>query len=806
MPRLPTRAPALAALSVPALAAALALAACGHAPPSGPPPADGPPAALPGDGPVELPPAPAPVLVSDAAELRAAVAAAGPGSEIVMADGEWRDVRIRLVGRGTAERPITLRAETPGGVAVTGASDLWLAGEHLVASGLHFRDGAAPGGAVVRFFVGDDSLANHSRVTDCAIVGFNKPQRDRTDLWVQFKGRRNALERCYIAGKSNRGPTVRVDLDGNESVYNHHRIAHNHFGPRPPKGGPSAETIQIGESRTSMTPSHTLVESNLFDRCDGEVEVISSKANFNTFRGNVFHLSEGSLVTRHGNYATVDGNLFVGDGESPYYGGIRLIGTGHWVTNNLFVGLRGAEFRAPLALMNGIPKSSINRYFQITDAVVAHNAWVDTRSPWQVGVGANTDQAEVLPPSEIRSEPPVRTLLANNVIYSPDGDPEPIVRYDSLGGIRFESNVIDNGGVAFRGVGGLEARDLALAAVEGPVRVLASGADGVPVFAGFEFDRIARDLFGQPRGARNAVGATNGTRPDAAALLDRARYGPSWYDPEPARGPARTHAVATAAELARAVAEAAPGDAIELAPGAYRLDAPLAVVREVTVRAAAAGARPTVRYAGEAGTAAFRMHPGGHLRLEGVALEGTGETVAFAPLASGMSSLYTLEVEDAEVSGFGAVLLATKHSFADLVRFERVAVRDAARGLVLAAEDDDRGDYNAETVLVLDSSFDNVGASVIDYYRGGYDESTIGGTLVVRGSAFTRSGAGEASGTLLSTYGIVNVELTGNTFRDNPVERVALLWGAKKNTHAGNTVERSGEIEVEQNLPQRLVY
>ena len=95
---------------------------------------------------------------------------------------------------------------------------------------------------------------------------------------------------------------------------------------------------------------------------------------------------------------------------------------------------------------------------------------------------------------------------------------------------------------------------------------------------------------------------------------------------------------------------------------------------------------------------------------------------------------------------------------------------------------------------------------MIDYYRGGYDESTIGGTLTVRGSVFTHNGAGEEGEVLIGTHGIVNVDLSGNTFRDNDVAWVARLWGAKNNTHTGNVIEDSGELVVEPNLPQRLVY
>jgi poly(beta-D-mannuronate) lyase len=42
------------------------------------------------------------------------------------------------------------------------------------------------------------------------------------------------------------------------------------------------------------------VANNLFEKCNGEVEVISSKTNFNEFRNNVFYKCEGYLVTRQG--------------------------------------------------------------------------------------------------------------------------------------------------------------------------------------------------------------------------------------------------------------------------------------------------------------------------------------------------------------------------------------------------------------------------------------------------------------------------------------------------------------------------
>lgn len=745
-------------------------------------------------------------LVSNADELNEAIANAQPGTNIIMADGAWDDVQIRFTGKGTERQPITLRAQTPGKVIIQGESDLKLAGEYLIVDGLYFTNGSSPSEAVIQFYVDEDHLANHSRVTNCVIKDYNQPQRDQQDFWVLFKGRYNQLDHCYLAGKSNRGPTVRINLSGNESIKNYHRINNNHFGPRPPKGGPSAETMQLGTSGTSMTPSHTLVENNLFDRCNGEVEIISSKSNFNEFRNNVFYKSEGSLVTRHGNYCTIDGNYFIGDEGSPHIGGIRLIGTGHWVTNNYFYNLNGEMFRAPLAVMNGIRRSAINRYIQVTDVVVAFNTWVNCTSPWQFGVGSNVDQKDVLPPSEIRSETPIRTLMANNIIYNTEGDKMPIFRHDSIDGIDFKSNVINNQGVAFRGVDGLEKKSFEMTELEANVWTPSTALSDVEVHNGFEFDQIDKDLLGNSRKTKNSIGAFVGSGNTPPGIMNEANYGPAWFDASPESNKPTTHTVSSATELTEALGNAVSGDIIELSTGRYDLATPLKIDKSIAIRSAQSDDKSVISYTGPAGTPAFEMNPKGELVLRSVVLQGNGENYAFASLKENMSSLYNLSIEDVEISNFDFVLKAYKHSFSEYVKVQSSSIVNCNNGIELAAEDDDRGDYNAENLFIIDSQFDNVKQNVIDYYRGGYDESTVGGNLVVSGSTFTNSGGSEATGILLNTYGIINVDLSGNTFRNNRVALVARLWGAKNNSESNNTLVHSGKIITEQNLPLKLMY
>lgn len=738
-------------------------------------------------------------------ELYQALSSAEPGDEIIMANRNWEDIQIRITVSGTEKKPITLRAETPGQVKIQGLSSLEIGGDYIVIDGLHFTNGFSPLRSVIHFAV-DDQVANHCTVTNCAITDYNKLQRNFQDLWILLKGRNNQLDHCYLAGKSNRGPTVRVDLAGNENINNYHKIINNHFGPRPPKGGPSAETIQIGNSHTSMCPSYTMVANNLFDECNGEVEVISSKTNFNEFRNNVFYKSEGSLVTRHGNYCTVDGNYFIGDETQNKVGGVRLIGTGHVVTNNYFYNLRGQDFRSPLAVMNGIPKSPLNRYIQVTDVIIAYNSWINCTAPLQFGVGSNVSQKDVLPASEIRSARPIRTVVANNLIYNTTGDKTPIVAHDELDGILFKSNLINNQGLAFDNVEGVKNMDFELKTLQEYFMVPTASFPEEECYKGFGFDQFDKDLFGKSRADNNAIGAITGAPGSTPPILDRSNYGTDWYKGSSMDKESTTHIVANSASLEEAFAQANEGDIIKIENGNYVLENSLKIKKTLTVEANAAEPNVNLTYIGAENTALFAMHPKGKLTLRNVSLSGDKSQYAFASLKENMSSLYNLKVENCLIENFDYILKAYKYSFSENIEFIATALKNCNNGIELSEETDDKGEYNAENIIIKECLFDGIDNNVIDYYRGGYDESTVGGNLLVKNCAFMNCGSKEKNGILINTYGIINVDISNNSFKNNEVEKVALLWGAKNNIHANNHISNSGTIVVEENLKLKTFY
>ena len=741
--------------------------------------------------------------VSNIEELNTAIKDAKPGDNIVLANGTYKDFEIKFTGEGTEDKPITLEAETAGKVFIEGESSLEISGDYLEVSGLFFRNGHSPKTNVIAFRTSAKDVANYSKVTNCVILDFNNLERDQDNLWVQFYGKHNELSNCYIAGKTNGGPTVRVDLKGNQSIRNFHKIVNNHFGPRPRKGGARGETIQLGSSFTSMSPSNTTIANNLFEECNGEVEIISSKTNFNIIKNNVFYKSEGSVVTRHGNYVTVDGNYFIGDGVNDQYGGIRIINTGHWVINNLFYKIKGKNFRSPIAIMNGIPKSPLNRYNQVTDVVVAYNTFVDSDSPWQFGVGTNIAQADVLPKSEIRSARPLRTEVVNNVIYNSVGDANPIIEHDKADGVTFKSNIIYNNGVKIENSHGLISKELTLTDIGTDLSVPTSGYDDVEIYNGFDFKTITEDLLGNSRSKSNQIGAIVNSGSVNLDLLDKSKYGTDWYSNVVGAKDPTTHTVANTSELVAKLKAAESGDIIALTDGVFNISESLVVDKTITIQSKG---NSEIIFEGAANTPAFSLNPYGKLTVKNIKLKGNGSNYAFASLKENMSNHFGLEVMDSEISNFNYALRVYKQAYSEEITFKNTAISNCENGIELSEETNDRGDYNTEYLTINNCNFDNVKQNVVDYYRGGYDESTIGGNLLITNSTFTNCGAKEKNKRLLNHNGIVNVNINNNTFKNNNVKFVSILWGAKNNVESENTVTNSGQIKTEENLVMTLMY
>ena len=431
-------------------------------------------------------------LASTSQELANAIASSGPGDTIVMANGTWTDVAISFYAQGAEGDSITLRAETPGQVILNGNSRLKIGGSYLKVDGLWFDQGALRSGHLIEFRRSSSRLTTHSRLTNCTITNYNPPSHLTEYKWVSIYGTHNRVDHCHFSGKSHDGATVVVwlrDPPNDSPVW--HRIDNNYFGHRPELGKNGGETIRIGTSSRSMQDANVTVEHNLFEECDGEIEIISNKSGNNVFRHNTFRRSSGTLTLRHGNEASVYGNYFLGEGKSRS-GGVRIIGERHRVYNNYFQDLEGTGYRAALAVVNGIPNSPLNRYFQVKDAVVAFNTFVNVEETFVMGAGRSSEQS--LAPDGLQ--------IANNLVLTRNG---PIVEYeDTPLNITYASNVFFGAESGIGQVDGILIADPTLVLDQDVWR---PSSTSVAVGAATAINFVTHDIEGQERDGLPDIGA-----------------------------------------------------------------------------------------------------------------------------------------------------------------------------------------------------------------------------------------------------------------------------------------------------------
>ncbi len=270
--------------------------------------------------------------------------------------------------------------------------------------------------------------------------------------------------------------------------------------------------MRVGYSHQSMTNSGTLVENNLFDRCDGELEIISSKSCENIYRHNTFLDCAGMLTLRHGNRCIVEGNFFLGH-HTKGSGGIRVIGEDHVIINNYLDGVEKGGFW----ITSGISNSELKGYFQARNCVIAFNTFVDSRGPaveLDAGFGSSG-----------RTLRPENITIANNIFSVSEGS---LLKGKEGGnGYKWMGNIAAPVGPEHAGLKFVDAK-------------LERGADGlwrpgkdsaVRGAAEGNFPSIKTDIDGQPRQGRADSGCDQlADSPVTHRPLTAADVGPAWLD------------------------------------------------------------------------------------------------------------------------------------------------------------------------------------------------------------------------------------------------------------------------------------
>ncbi|MDP5099697.1 MAG: polysaccharide lyase 6 family protein [Nonlabens sp.] len=737
------------------------------------------------------------IPAADIVQLAKAIKNAKPGDTIVMANQEWKDVDIKFKAAGTAEKPIILRSQTPGKVKLTGSSTLRIGGEYLEVHGLWFENGNVGTSSVVKFQADSETPANNTRLTNCAIINVNPDTRETTNYYIALHGKNNRVDHCSLLGKLNKGPALAVRLEN--SIDNNHRIDHNYFGERLPLGFNGGETIRIGTSDYSKQSSKTLVENNFFERCSGEIEIISIKSAYNIIRNNLILESEGTITLRHGDYNLVEGNVIIGN-NLPETGGIRMINKGNIVRNNILIGIAGTEYRAPLSIMMGVPDSPLNGYDQVIDGIIQNNLVIDS-SPVAFSVGSRKEATAA----------PVNTKFENNLIYNSNRG-EAFFTAGSTKGISMAGNKISS--TLTSSMPGVDIVEIKLEAANG---IYIPSAESDAVLAGVATSpKVRIDATGALRSEIRAGAIVPGNLKPALALSSEA--GVSFLKIEDLRA-LKQKVEATVIDVApgegtldKAVRGISAPTTLRLAAGTYYLSKASKVSNDLTI--IGAGTDKTFIKVSESATESpqyiFRMSGAKKLSITGVHIDGAGkkDAIKYGITSSNepTTETYSVFLEKVDFVNFsntdgGAIFKAYAGTKADTISIKNSSFKNSYRGLNLSYEKDAAGKYNAEHIIIYNSSFADFAEFAINYTRSGEEQGTSGGNILIDHCVFYRVDDSE-KGRIIKVNGIQNVHIK-NTVIDNSRSTTSIvhLQGSTQKIENSN-VFNSGKVKLTGNAKE----
>lgn len=262
--------------------------------------------------------------VNSLTEYLAAEAKAIPGDTISWDSGTYHDV-IWIIGKDG----INIKSERPGATIFSGNSKVEIKANHITFSGFQFMGGKADGD--VCKISGSNNL-----VEQLNFSGYHSNYY----LNVTTTAQHNTIRYCNFERKPEDKQTSVMQIQVDEKQPGYNLVSHcsfkNHTAPPNAGGDYGIEALRIGYSYQAKFISRTIVEYCYFYRCNGDGEVISSKARENIYRYNTFDDNgESHFTLRHGSDNVVYGNFFLkGAGLRIKEGQNQMVYNNYFETGN----------------------------------------------------------------------------------------------------------------------------------------------------------------------------------------------------------------------------------------------------------------------------------------------------------------------------------------------------------------------------------------------------------------------------------------------------------------------------------------
>ncbi|MXZ11739.1 MAG: hypothetical protein F4Y79_20160 [Gemmatimonadetes bacterium] len=414
-------------------------------------------------------------------DLEHRVSDARPGDTITLDDGVYDGDVCELVAKGSAAYPITIQAKNIGKAVIQGP--ISIKGDYINLVGLRFEK---KGSIEIR--------GTGCRISRCVMTDV------QVSSWIQVlpESQQIEIDYCRFENKTNNSDHEGDRFDNRQLMRlivrnqgEKHHIHHNYFVDVPEgKLDNGYETLQLITEGNPWDPEPghcgTLIEYNLFERCNGEGEIISVKSNGNLLRRNTFRDCRGGLWLRHGDDNVVSENFFFGEGERRA-GGVLVQGTDQVVVNNLFRSLNAFG----VVMMDG---ASDDLYVRTERALVAFNTFVGCSSALVVGKNHSRYPNGTVPKD---------CVIANNAFVLSERTVW-LVHSDEPVNWRWEGNVTD-GDLGMPARDGIKVERVDVAYLPNGVVVPAESSSLIGNAEG-HYPDITTDILGNSRGERKTVG------------------------------------------------------------------------------------------------------------------------------------------------------------------------------------------------------------------------------------------------------------------------------------------------------------
>jgi poly(beta-D-mannuronate) lyase len=425
--------------------------------------------------------------------------------------------------------------------------------------------------------------------------------------------------------------------------------------------------------------------------------------------------------------------------------------------------------------MAGVFNSPANRYLPVRDAVIANNTFLNC-TPFSISEGKDAE----------RSVDPKNVLLLNNLFYA--NTPGPLCYTVSTIDSVFAAGNVFSASLTNPGVQGFNA---------GAIGMQKWDSKGFPVIGATGANNPTKKILdslntiASTRGVRafsNTIGANN-LNYFKALFANAPKLGNSWESKKVSEAKIattnnaisattnaantsnanaqKTTTVSTANELATAISAGA-NTKIVLKAGTYTFLEPIVIKGSVTISSNGA----VVNFAtSSAINNLFTLQQNAELTIHNSSINASAVAAQhFMAVTSDGSGIHSsIGLTASKIQGFtgAAIVMAPKSSYSDKITIQNsVFENNKAALLSLKDEDDNKGYYNAERIVVTNNSFTNHSGQLATIYRGGNDESTMGPIFTFSNNKIVNC---TANGALIELFGVQQSNVNNNVFTSSNI-------------------------------------